>query len=369
MRPLTVLALLLTAAPLVDAQGAPPIPAPNTLTKGTLKIAIEGTYAPFTYKDDKGNLTGYDVEFARMLAARLNLKPEFVLTEWSGILAGLQANKYDVIINQVGITSERQKTIAFSEPYTYSRPQIAVHATRGQEYKSLADLKGKRVGVPEYQQTAALWTRGVFQHEFGVRPEELHWFMERTEERSHGGATGFTPPPGVRFEYIPREKSIATMLLSGELDAAAHYIADRNIVDRSWVDLDDHPDVLPLFPDRRAESARYYQKTGLFPINHGMVVRRSIHEREPWVAINLFKAFNEAKELVRSRTQELAEPFFQTGRLEPAARKALAVDPFPYGVKSNRPVLETIARYSHEQGLTPRVLGLEEIFAPATMDL
>lgn len=147
MRPLTVLALLLTAAPLVDAQGAPPIPAPNTLTKGTLKIAIEGTYAPFTYKDDKGNLTGYDVEFARMLAARLNLKPEFVLTEWSGILAGLQANKYDVIINQVGITAERQKTIAFSEPYTYSRPQIAVHATRGQEYKSLADLKGKRVGV------------------------------------------------------------------------------------------------------------------------------------------------------------------------------------------------------------------------------
>ena len=121
--------------------------APQTLTKGVLKIGMEGTYPPFTYKDEKGNLTGFDVDIARAVAAKLKLKPEFVLTEWSGILAGLQANKYDVIINQVGITAERQKTIAFSEPYTYSRPQIAVHATRGQEYKSLADLKGKRVGV------------------------------------------------------------------------------------------------------------------------------------------------------------------------------------------------------------------------------
>lgn len=142
MRYLPVLAVLLLAAPLAQAQTAPP-----TLSKGVLKIAIEGTYAPFTFKDDKGNLTGYDVDFARLLAAKLGLKPEFVLTEWGGILAGLQANKYDVIINQVGITAERQKTIGFSEPYTYSRAQIAVNATRGENYTSLAELKGKKVGV------------------------------------------------------------------------------------------------------------------------------------------------------------------------------------------------------------------------------
>ena len=93
--------------------------------------------------DEQGELVGFDVDIAKAVAQKLNLKPEFVLTEWSGILAGLQSNKYDVIVNQVGITAERQKTIAFSEAYTYSRPQIAVHATRGQEYKSLADLKGK----------------------------------------------------------------------------------------------------------------------------------------------------------------------------------------------------------------------------------
>ena len=121
-------------------------PAPNTLTKGVLKIGMEGTYPPFTYKDEKGNLTGFDVDIARAVAAKLKLKPEFVLTEWSGILAGLQANKYDVIVNQVAITEERQKTIAFSTPYVYSTPQIIVKKGSTFNPKSLADLKGKRVG-------------------------------------------------------------------------------------------------------------------------------------------------------------------------------------------------------------------------------
>ena len=121
--------------------------APSTLEKGVLKIGMEGTYAPFTYKDDKGNLTGFDVDIARAVAAKLGLKAEFVLTEWSGILAGLQANKYDVIVNQVGITAERQKTIGFSKPYAYSSPQIIVKKTGSFAPKTLADLKGKRVGV------------------------------------------------------------------------------------------------------------------------------------------------------------------------------------------------------------------------------
>lgn len=121
-------------------------PAPNTLTKGVLKIGMEGTYPPFTYKDEKGNLTGFDVDIARAVAAKLKLKPEFVLTEWSGILAGLQANKYDVIVNQVAITEERQKTIAFSIPYVYSTPQIIVKKGSTFNPESLADLKGKRVG-------------------------------------------------------------------------------------------------------------------------------------------------------------------------------------------------------------------------------
>src|ERR1700758_1918771 len=87
-----------------------------------------------------------------------------------------------------------------------------------------ADLRGKRVGVPEYQQTAALWARGALQHEFGVAPQDMEFWMERAPEHSHGGATGFKPPPDVVVHQIPPEKSIASMLVAGELDATLHYV-------------------------------------------------------------------------------------------------------------------------------------------------
>lgn len=231
------------------------------------------------------------------------------------------------------------------------------------------DLKGKRIGVPEYQQTAALWARGALQHEFSVSPTEMEWYMERTEERSHGGHTGFTPPPGVRFNRIPADKSMASMLLSGELDASLLYIGERNLVDRSGVDLTGNPAIKTLYPDPVAEGARYYQKTGLFPINHGMVVKRSLLETHPWVAINLYKAFDEARERVAARRRELARVYFELGLLPVEQRGVLETDPYPYGVQANRQVLDTIAAYSHEQGLTPRVVKLDEVFAPSTMEL
>jgi 4,5-dihydroxyphthalate decarboxylase len=231
------------------------------------------------------------------------------------------------------------------------------------------DLKGKRVGVPEYQQTAALWSRGVLKHEFGVEPEDLEWWMERTEERSHGAATGFQPPAGVRFHRIPGSESIGTMLVEGKLDATLLYLSDNNLVDRSRVTLEGNPNFRLLFPDPHAEGQRYFEKTGIFPINHGMVVRRSIYEQHPWVALNLFNAFRQAKERVATRMRELTSTHVELGLLGPNARQALAVDPYPYGVRSNQKVLETVAQYSYEQGLTPRVMHMDEIFAPSTLDL
>jgi len=229
------------------------------------------------------------------------------------------------------------------------------------------DLKGKRVGVPEYQQTAALWTRGALQHEFGVAPEDLDWHMERNPEASHGGATGFQPPPGVHFQYIPPEKSIASMMIAGELDATTFYTAPITLFDRSGVDLEHHPRVRTLFRDPVAEGARYFQKTGILPINHCVVVRRSLVERHPWIALNLYQAFLEAKESVLARTRGLTDIYFRLGLLPPEAHAAFAADPYPYGIKANRQVLDTAARYSHEQGLTPRVVSLDELFAPSTL--
>jgi 4,5-dihydroxyphthalate decarboxylase len=223
--------------------------------------------------------------------------------------------------------------------------------------------------VPEYQQTAALWSRGVLKHEFGVEPQDLEWWMERTEERSHGGATGFEPPPGIRFHRIPGNESIGTMLVDGKLDATLLYLTNNNLVDRSRITLEGNPEFRLLFPNPVAEGTRYYQKTGIFPINHGMVVRREIYEKHPWVALNIFNAFREAKERVAARARELVSTHLELGLLGPDAKKALAIDPYPYGVKSNQKVLETVAEYSYEQGLTPRVMKMDEIFAPSTLDL
>ena len=193
--------------------------------------------------------------------------------------------------------------------------------------------------------------------------------MERTEERSHGGATGFQPPPGVRFNRIPGDDSIGNMLMDGRLDATLLYITDNNLVDRSRITLEGNPTFRLLFPDPTAEGRRYYQKTHIFPINHGMVVRRSIYEQNPWVVLNIFNAFRKAKDDVAARTRDLAATHIDLGLLPVDAKKALATDTYPYGVKSNKLVLETVTEYSHEQGLTPRKVSLEEVFAPSTMDL
>ena len=116
--------------------------------RGTLKVAMEGTYPPFNFKDQKtGELAGYDVDVAKLVASRLGLKPVFVTTEWSAILAGLAAGKYDVIVSQVGITAKRELAFDFSVPYTYSSPQLIVRKNDTARYASLADLKGKKVGA------------------------------------------------------------------------------------------------------------------------------------------------------------------------------------------------------------------------------
>ena len=205
--------------------------------------------------------------------------------------------------------------------------------------------------MPEYQQTAALWARGVLQHEFGVAPKDMEFWMERTPDRSHGGATGFKPPPGVVVHRIPADKSIGSMMLAGELDAVLHYLSGRNLVDRSRADLTNHPDFKFLFPDPIAEGIRFYRKTGLLPINHQTVVRRDVFEKEPWVALNLIKAFNKANEIANERRVEHVADHLAAGLLSGDAKTPL----IHHGVKANRKVIETIAQYSLEQALTPRL--------------
>ena len=232
-----------------------------------------------------------------------------------------------------------------------------------------ADLKGKKLGVPEYQQTAALWTRGFLQHEYDVHPRDIEFWMERNPEHSQGGAVGFKPPDDVKLFYIPNHTNLGQMMLDGELDGALRYLAGTdNLIDRSTLDLYHHPDFKTLFPDPHAEGVRYYKKTGLYPINHGMIIKREIAEKHPWVVLNLFKAFAKANDLAEKARREAVRYHLEVGLVPPEAGKGLATPLIRHGIKANRKVLETAAQYSYEQGLTPRLIKLEELFAPSVMD-
>jgi 4,5-dihydroxyphthalate decarboxylase len=232
-----------------------------------------------------------------------------------------------------------------------------------------ADLRGKRVGVAEFQQTRAVWSRAALASEWGVHGRDVHWFMERTVERSHGGATGFTAPPGVRLDYVPATTDIGEMLLRGELDATLYYYDQRNLVDRALTDLRGRPEVRPLFADPAAEGRRYFAKTGLFPINHCVVVRRELAARWPWVPLNVYNLFVAAKELGTRERIGALEGHFELGLLDRALAPAVAADPYPYGLRAARNVLETLTAALHEQGLTARTVALDELFASSTLDL
>jgi 4,5-dihydroxyphthalate decarboxylase len=241
--------------------------------------------------------------------------------------------------------------------------------------KEPGDLVGKRIGVAEYQQTAALWTRGILEHDFGVSQYKVDWYMERSEELSHGGATGFTPPPGISFHRIPPEKSLASMLLAHELDAAAvvgPWARSPSVVDRSSriPGSGDWSKVKLLFPDRIAEWKRFFKKHGFLPANHTYIIRGDVYRKYPWVAFNLYSGFVKAKAFAAEKLVERIPSALFFGReYLTMTRDILGDDPFPYGVGANRPMLERLVDYSHEQGLTQIKPKIEELFAESTRDL
>ena len=252
--------------------------------------------------------------------------------------------------------------------------ELACHIDSG--VKEPGDLVGKRIGIAEYQQTAALWIRGILEHDFTVSQYKVDWYMERTEELSHGGATGFAPPPGISFHRIPTDKSLASMLVHHELDAAAirgPWTRVTSVMDRSsripgaggdW------SKVKPLFPDRIAEGRRFFKKYGYIPVNHGYIIRGDVYRKYPWVAFNLYNAFVKAKAVAQEQLAERIPSALFFGREYLSMTQGIfGDDPFPYGVKANRPMLETIIDYSHEQGLIPKKVKVEELFAESTLDL
>ena len=223
------------------------------------------------------------------------------------------------------------------------------------------DLRGKRIGVPEYQMTAAVWIRGFLEDDYGVRPSDARWFQ--------GGL--FQPGrieklavdiPGVEITPIGAGQTLSAMLAEGELDAVIGARAPSSF---------DGVRVRRLFPDFKAVEMDYYRRTGIFPIMHTVVLRRELLERHPWAARSLYDAFRAAKDRlmaeIGSAPALIATVPWLLAEVE-EARALMGEDYWPYGVEPNRATIEALARYSHAQGLAARLVPIEELFAPSTLD-
>jgi 4,5-dihydroxyphthalate decarboxylase len=226
------------------------------------------------------------------------------------------------------------------------------------------DLLGKRIGVPEYQMTAALWIRGFLQHDHGVHAREVHWLTGAMDEHGYDERLALPLPKEIDLQRIPEDKTLERMLDEGEIDALI--MAARPRLDGATAD----SGIRRLFPDYAAVEKDYFRRTGIFPIMHTVVIRRPIYEKNPWIATSLFEAFELAKQAGQERIRvtgplAVALPWLPA-HLEEVAELFGGKDPWVYGIEENRAVLEALIAYSHEQGLASRQVPLEELFAKET---
>ena len=235
---------------------------------------------------------------------------------------------------------------------------------RTDRIKKPADLKGKKVGVPEYQLTANVWARAFLDDDYGVKPADIYWIRGGIAQPGRPEKLTIKLPAGVRLDNAPKGATISALLEAGEIDG---FIAPRP---PSRIEKD-HPRIGWLFPDPVAAAKDYFKRTGLFPIMHVLGIRRALAEQHPWLPGAVLKAFERAKQLA---VEELADttvakvtlPFVEEMLRD--ARAFMGEDFWSYGVAPNRKVLDYFLGQHHAQGLSSRRLSVDELFHPATYE-
>jgi 4,5-dihydroxyphthalate decarboxylase len=220
-------------------------------------------------------------------------------------------------------------------------------------------LSGKRVGVPEWAQTAAIYSRGLLAHEYGVDLASIHWHQAGVNEPGRREKVVLELPPGYRLTVVA-DRSLSEMLLAGDLDAVLSARPPAPFIAAD-------PRVRRLFADSRAAELAYARKTGIFPIMHVVALRREVFERDRWLALNLFKAFDEARRRSLARAADITASFFPLPWIPDEldrARELFGGDPWPYGVEANRTTLDAFLGYAFEQGVCRRRLTVETLFPP-----
>lgn len=238
----------------------------------------------------------------------------------------------------------------------------AVYIRTDRGIEGPADLRGKRIGVPEYQMSAVMWFRGFLQDEFGIAAKDINWVQAGLENPGRRDKFPLNLPEGFPLTSV-NDVALTTMLANGEIDGI---MSAR----RPSCFISGNPKIRRLFPDYRSAERAYYQKTGIFPIMHALGIRRDVHEKNRWLAASLYKAFLQAKriadaEFVETTALKIGLPWI-TAEYE-ATTEAMGNEFWSYGVAPNHKTLSTMARYSYEQGLAMRLLTVEEMFAEGNL--
>jgi len=235
---------------------------------------------------------------------------------------------------------------------------------RTDRIKKPADLKGKKVGVPEYQLTANVWARAFLDDDYGVKPADIHWIRGGIAQPGRPEKLTVKLPAGVRLDNAPEGATISALLEAGEIDG---FIAPRppSLIEKR------HPHIGWLFPDPVAAAKDYFKRTGLFPIMHVLGIRRALAEQHPWLPGAVLKAFEQAKrlsveELADTTVAKVTLPFVEEMLRD--ARAFMGEDFWSYGVAPNRKVLDYFLGQHHAQGLSSRRLSVDELFHPATYE-
>ena len=245
---------------------------------------------------------------------------------------------------------------------TFRHKSMFVHLDRN--IATPGDLRGRKVCTTGYSQSSLVWIRGILQHEYGVRPEEMNWVI--SNKTSEGGISKneVRIPDAVPTTLGPAGKDESELLVGGEADAVLSAKEPRAYIDGD-------PKIVRLFADYRRAERAYFKKTGIFPIMHSLAIRKDVVDAHPELPLAVYNAYSKARDLNYAYMRDIgwamnALPWY--GQELEETRQLMGEDFWPYGVAANRKTLETFLGYSHEQGLSKRRLTIEELFHPSTLE-
>lgn len=277
----------------------------------------------------------------------------------------------DYDITELSMSSYTVKTSNNNCPYigvpvfpsrAFRHTSVYIRTDRGIE--TPADLKGRKIGVPEYQLTANVWVRMFLEEDYKLKPTQVSWYRGGYEEVGRVEKINLNLTDGVKVVNIPEHETLSHMLAEGELDAVIGPRAPSCFTNG-------HPHVGYLFKNPQQESQRWYEKTKIFPIMHLLGIRKTLVEQHPWLPFSVYKAFEQSKQIAMARLTDTSAtkvtlPFVEEQLL--AARRMMGQDFWSYGFENNRHAIERFLVQHHAEGLSSRLVAPEELFHPASME-